>query len=70
MDKQKLGKLSEREERELDRKLGNFYSLTIFGTVYKINHCLVARCLIGAVLIGMTIHIIWLVNTELIKKQH
>lgn len=63
-----MGHLSTEDEKELDRKLGNFYTFNLCGQTYKINHCIVARAFIAIVILSVTFHIIWLVSWDLISN--
>ena len=54
MQKQYKGQMTRDEEKELDRKLGNFYSITLCGKTHKINNCVIARAFIGFVVVFTT----------------
>lgn len=59
--------MTEEEEKLLDKKFGFFYKFEICGHVVKVNHCLVARTLIGTFLVCISLHMIWIVHSELNK---
>ena len=67
--KEEKGILTNDEEKELDRRLGNFYKITLFGTVYKINHCFVARAFIGLCIVSFSLSIIWVAHHEIYKEK-
>ena len=69
MQKQYKGQMTKDEEKELDRKLGNFYSITLCGKTHKINNCVIARAFIGFVVVFVTLQIIWLVSIDLANRK-
>ncbi len=54
IQKQNKGQMTKDEEKELDRKLGNYYSFTVCGKTHKINNCVIARVFIGCVVVFVT----------------
>ncbi len=68
LEKQDKGKISHEEEKELDRRMGNFYTVRICGQVHKINHCFVARAIIGGCVLFMSLSIIYIASSEMSKK--
>ena len=67
--KQEKGRISTEEEKDLDRRLGNFYTVRCCGQVHKINHCIVARALIGAFILFMSFSMIYIASTEIQKGK-
>ena len=47
MQKQYKGQMTRDEEKELDRKLGNFYSITLCGKTHKINNCATGKIIVN-----------------------
>lgn len=66
--KEKLGTLSMEEENELDSRLGNC-RITIGDKTYKVNHCLIARIILAALMLGMILSIIVLCTIEIAKNK-
>ena len=41
------GEINQEEEERLDKGLGVIYTKEIFGQKYKVNHCMIARLIMG-----------------------
>ena len=68
--KEIAGTLSCHEEKELDRRMGIWYRLTMCGHEVKVNNCLVARVFIAVVMLLMIFQIMYVVSLDLSKGSH
>ncbi len=65
LKKEKYGTLSVEDEKELDRKMGVCFQVTLFGETYKVNHCIIARTIIGGFMLMMIVSLIYMCSNEI-----
>lgn len=58
--REQAGTLTEQDQKRLDARLGVFYTITICGHTWKINHCFVARACLGLFVLIATLNVIFM----------
>ena len=61
------GLIDEDDQKKLDKQAGVFYTFNFRGSIFRVNHCVVARAIIGGTVMLSSLAIIYLCTFKPIK---
>ena len=59
-NKESAGLLDDEEQARLDKKTGVLFTFNLLGETWRVNHCLIARAVIGGAILIAALSVIYL----------